>query len=184
MGRNGNLLDASSLEIARHILQRDCNHLTVWPRWRTALFLLSVVGLVLFAMPFRLSTSVAATVVAQDKPLKAGANTLFERVIAMEPAAASEGAVPLAIHGVVRKPDFTPARAVVFCLSTKNAKTQLIGRTTTDASGRYSFNLAPSESQREGLSLYAVDSLNQLAWNSSLQFTTEMDSHNISFVLT
>ncbi len=169
----------------RRILQRNHQHLLSWPRWRTALFLLSVAGLVLFSIPLRLSPSDSATLVAQDKSTKERATTLFERVQSMAIATTSENSRPMTISGVVRNSELIPTEAVVFCLSIKDSSAQLIGRTATDTLGRYSLTLTPSESQRKHLSLYTVDSLNRITGDSSFLFTNANSEalQNVSFAL-
>ncbi|MCA9194120.1 MAG: carboxypeptidase regulatory-like domain-containing protein [Planctomycetales bacterium] len=173
----------SSIEMRVLRILRSTDVHADWPSWRTALFGMSVASLLLLSIPFRLLPSVATTLVAQK--MTAGATTLFERVQSMEIAEAPENAVAWTFEGVVRKSDFTAARAVIFCLSVENSTAILVGKTVTDAHGRYLLSIAATESQREHLKLYAVDSLSHFdgASRRSIANAKSNQSNHISFVL-
>lgn len=163
----------SSIESrVQRILQFTDHHRDVWPKWQSSLFLISLASLLLFLIPLRLIPVTSQTLIAQDHPQNIAAITLYERVQSMPLAATSEEAVTITIEGRVRKKDFTPAQAIVFCLQIQGSTAQLIGRSVTDEQGRYSLSIAATDSLRnKQLSLYAVDALNRLGWESRLNIS-------------
>ncbi|MEO8270915.1 MAG: carboxypeptidase regulatory-like domain-containing protein, partial [Aureliella sp.] len=117
-------------------------------------------------------TSCGARLIAQEN----GSSSLFERVKSLPLTPAATDARNVEFHGIVREPDFTEAQAVVICISAEPSKTTILGRTTTDSGGRFSFSLSPSEKQSKFLKVFAIDAEDRLGWCSGFSHSTPVAS--------
>lgn len=159
----------------RRILAKRNIRSKPWPITRRFALALTVVCLLVVAMPFRLVSSFQGTVDADENPSfqanesvfgQTQSMTLFERFQNAKVENLAGATETITIEGVVFDPSGKPAAdaIVVGYLQSMEDVIEISGKTTTDAAGRYTLTCTKPTMDRFALQVVAVDSQNHLGW--------------------